>query len=307
LKGFVRNRDNPKLFVIDGKERRSFCTAPENVAAERDFHRIEADGYEPDALENSLAGFETEVSHALRRIISARSIKDENDRSYLLNLMALLSVKNPLQRENIRGFHEQVLKRILDLATATPERWASQVRRAKADGSIPPDADTDYAGMRAFVKADQYKIKLRTGRHLQLELKSFETVLPFFFRRHWVLLKAPRRQTGFVTTDHPVCLMWSDPAARGRFHGPGHGLLGTQVLFPISNDLAVMGAFEAYDDEMNIEPLLIAQINATLILYARQTYARDGHFLYKMEHNSRIMRGFELLEDQAKSRPATES
>jgi hypothetical protein len=307
LKGFVRDRRKPKLFVIDGKERRSFLTAPANVAAERDFHRIEVEGHEPDALEKSFSGFEGEVNHALDRIIAARSISDDNDRTYLLNLMALLAVKNPRHRESSRRFQEQLCKRVLDLATATPERWASQIRRAKASGDIEPDADADYAKMLAFIEADQYKIAIPTGRLLEQEIKSFETVLPFFFQRHWVLLKAPRRQTGFVTSDHPLCLMWSDPARRERFHGPGHGLRRTQIIFPISNELAVMGTFEAYDDEIDASQLFIAQVNATIILYSeRQIYARDGHFVYKMEHNTRIMRGFELLRDQATSRPAAD-
>jgi hypothetical protein len=299
LKGFVRDRSNPRLFVIDGKEHKSFCTAPANVAAERDFHRIEVEGYESDALEKSFASFEGEVSGALSRIIAARSIKDENDRAYLLNLMALLAVKNPAKRENMRRVQETICKQIMDIATSSPEMWASQVRRAKAGGDIEADGDTDYVRMRAFVEADRYKIEVPPRRHLVQEMESFETVLPYFFHRRWVLLKAPRRQTGFITTDHPVCLMWADPARRGRFHGPGFGLRRTQILFPISNDLAVIGAFEAREDEMDVGPLFVAQVNGTLILYARQIYARDGHFLYKLAHNSCIMRGFELLKDQA--------
>jgi Protein of unknown function (DUF4238) len=51
LKGFVANRNKPKLFVVDLKERRSFSTNPINVGAERDFHRIVVDGHRPDALE----------------------------------------------------------------------------------------------------------------------------------------------------------------------------------------------------------------------------------------------------------------
>jgi hypothetical protein len=94
--------------------------------------------------------------------------------------------------------------------------------------------------------------------------------------------------------------MWSDPAWRGGFRGPGYGLRRTQIIFSISNELAVIGAFEAYDDEMNVSQLFVAQVNATVILYSdRQIYARDGHFVYKMQHNTRIMRGFELLRDQS--------
>jgi hypothetical protein len=73
--------------------------------------------------------------------------------------------------------------------------------------------------------------------------------------------------------------MWSEPARRGQFHGPGYGLRRTQILFPISNDLAVMGAFEAYDDEIDVSNLFIAQVNATIILHShRQVYARMDIF-----------------------------
>jgi hypothetical protein len=299
LRGFILDRAKPQLYVIDGKDQRTFRTAPANVAAERDFHRIEVDGYKPDALESRLSGFESEVSQALDRIIATRSIKNENDRAHLLNLMTLIAIKNPRQRESWRSAQEQLWKRVLDLATATPERWASQIRRAKAAGDVDPEADEDYGRMRAFVEADQYRITVPTGRHLEMEMKSFETVLPFFFHRKWVLFRAPVGATGFATSDHPVCLMWSDPEQRGRFFPPGHGLRRTQILFPISNELAVMGAFEAYEEERDAPDWLIAQFNATIALHAdRQIYARDSDFMYRMAHNERVMRGEEFLADQ---------
>ncbi len=304
LRGFVLDRDKPQLYVIDGKEQHTFRTAPANVAARRDFHRIEVDGYEPDALENAFSGFETAVSQSLDRIISSRSIKNEDDRAYLLNLMALMAIKNPRRRESWRSAQEHLWKRVLDLATATPERWASQIRRVKAAGEVDPDADEDYERMRAFVEADQYRITVPTGRHLELEMKSFETVLPFFFHRKWVLFRAPADATGFVTSDHPVCLMWSEPEQRGKLFPPGHGLLRTQILFPISDNLAVMGAFEADEGECDAPTWLIAQFNGAIALHAeRQLYARDSDFMYRFAHNDRIMRGDEFLADQAAVRP----
>jgi hypothetical protein len=303
LKGFVSNPKKPKLFVIDGKERRSFHTAPANVAAERDFHRIEVDGYAPDALEAALSGFETELSQALERIIATRSIKNTDDRAYLFNLMALMAVKNPRLRENMRQFQEQIAKRILALAMATPERWASQIRSAEADGYVSPDEDEDYHKMREFVEADQYKITVPTGRHLAMEMKSLDTVLPFFFHRKWALFRTAPGKTGFVTSDHPVCLMWSDPAQREKFHGPGFGLRRTQIVFSISNELALIGAFELREEERDAPDWLVAQINGTVALYAdRQTYARHSNFMWKLAHNTRIMRGDELLADQARQR-----
>ncbi len=49
LKGFVENREKPRLFTVDVRTRRSFLANPENVAAERDFHintRTPGDGAE---------------------------------------------------------------------------------------------------------------------------------------------------------------------------------------------------------------------------------------------------------------------
>src|SRR5271167_3355666 len=150
LKGFTRDRDDPKLFVIDGKERRCFRTSPANVAAERDFHTINAEGFPPDALENAFSGFESDLSQALDRIIASRSIANENDRTLLLNLIGLFAVKSPRHRESVRSVHEQMLKRMLLLATATPERWKSQIRQAKATGVLGDDDDTDYETIKEF-------------------------------------------------------------------------------------------------------------------------------------------------------------
>jgi hypothetical protein len=307
LKCFADDPDKPKLFVIDGKEQRTFCTAPANVAVERDFHRIDVEGHPPDALENAFSGFESEVSEALERVIRARSINNVDDRAYLLNLMALMAIKNPRRRESWRGFQEQIAKRIMDLATATPERWAAQIRRGKADGYIASDAPEDYQRMRDFIEGDQYTITVPTDRHITLEMEAFETVLPCFFHRQWVLFRAPPGATGFVTSDHPICLMWADPKRRDKFHPPGHGLRETQLLFTVSKELAMMGAFEAEGEERDAPDWLIAQINATVALYAdRQIYARDSNFTYRMAHNTRIMRGDEFLADQAALRPAKE-
>jgi Protein of unknown function (DUF4238) len=302
LKGFVTDRDKPSLFAVDFRTQRYFNPHPKNVAAERDFNRIDAEGYEPDALENDFARFEGELDTALRRITDARSIKGDTDRAYLFNLIAMIAIKNPRRRESFRSFHEQMAKMIMDLATATPERWASQVRRAKKDGFIADDADTNYAKMREFVENNAYRIETTTDYHLELEMSSLNTILPLIFGRTWMLFKAPPGSPGFITSDHPVCLMWSDPKRRGtsRMHPPGFGIRKTQVLFPISKALAVIGAFELDDgDEIDATDDQIAAINGSIILHAsHQVYAKDRNFFYIMTHHKNIMPGNNLLNDE---------
>jgi hypothetical protein len=301
LKGFAKYRDKPKLFVVDAKERSAFRTSPANVAAERDFHRIDVDGIAPDAIENAFSAFEGELSQALARVIKSRSISQKDDRARLFNLIGLMSIKNPRLRETIRDFHERTAKQIMALVTATPERWASQMQKAKDAGFVGADKDLSYEEARKFVEEGKYRVNVLAARHLELELKTFDSILPLIFRRNWLLLKAPAKSTGFITSDHPSCLMWSDLKIRRGFYPPGLGLGGTQVLFPISNELAAMGAFEAEEGEMEADERLIAEVNGAIIVNSRrQIYARDDDFAYILQHNRKIMRGRDLLRDRAR-------
>lgn len=298
LKGFAENPRKPKLFVVDAKEKRTFTTATTNIAAERDFHRINVDGLPIDALENAFSKFESELSLALERIITVRSIADENDRSFLFNLIGLMATKNPSFREVVRRGIEQTSKIVMSMVTATPERWESQVKQAKAAGYLKENDVADYEGMKQFIAKGEYTVQVETTGQLQRELKLFNEILPLIFQRKWMLLKAPSGSTGFITSDHPMCLMWSDPKLRGGFYSPGLGLRNTQIVFPISNELVAIGAFEIKDAEVDADELLIAQVNGSIALHSmRQVYARDSNFTYIMGHNSKIMPGVDLLNE----------
>ncbi len=304
LNGFAQHREKPKLYVVDALERRAFRTSPLNIAAERDFHRIDADGVAPDALENAFSGFEGELDQALRRIVAARSISNENDRIILLNLVGLLAIKNPRLRETMRDGRERVMRMVADLMTATPERWEATAKSAQRDGYVPEGPTVSYEIMREFVQKGRYKIDVHPMEHMRAELKIFNDILPLLFRRKWMLLKAPHGATGFITCDHPPCLMWSDPSQRGKFYSPGLGLRGTDLFFPISNELAMIGSFEGSDNEHDANPLMIAAMNGAFVTYAeRQVYARESDFLYYMVPDEKPRRGDTLLQDRRFTRP----
>jgi hypothetical protein len=149
------------------------------------------------------------------------------------------------------------------------------------------------------VDCDEYNIKLSPGHHLQLELSAIDKILPLLFARKWLLLRAPKGSSGFVTCDYPACLMWSGPERRNNFFPPGHGLHGTQLVFPVSRELAIIGAFDLFDEERDADENLIAQVNTTIIAHAeRQFYARDGEFVYLSPYRGKIMRGTEIIKDR---------
>ncbi len=82
------------LFVTDLKLRRSFEASPADVALETNFHTVVIPGQPPDELEKLLgAEFETELGPALRLIVDARSLADEQDSGFLFYFMALLTIK----------------------------------------------------------------------------------------------------------------------------------------------------------------------------------------------------------------------
>lgn len=297
LKGFAADRQKPALYVVDGKTGKAFTTNPLNIAAQRDFHRVNIEGVPVDAVETALSKFEDEVGPALKRIIAARSVANVDDLSYVLALMALFAARNPARRENWRQFEERVLKRVLELATATPERWASQVRQAGL-GKMP-GGQLPYEKIRDFVERDEFDIKLATEHHLKLEFASWTTLVDVLARRNWVLLRAPQGATGFVTSDHPVCLSWTDPTRRG-FHGPGFGLTNTEVIFPVSNELALAGRFEGRSGQIDVSDRLLAHINTNIMMYAqRQTYARADDFRYVSASDGEIRTGADLPNDPA--------
>lgn len=301
LRGFVRDRDKPKLFVVDLKEQRTFTTNPKNVAVERDFHAVDVEGLPPDAFENDMSKFETDLDNALKRIVITRSIGNEDDRAYLFNLIGLMATKNPSLRESFRVAHQNTAKIIMDLATATPERYSAHLARAKKDGFLPADTPDDYKGMRKFlegVERGEYRVETLPAMHVPMEMRTFEKILPLIFDRKWMLFKAPPNATGFITSDHPMCLRWDNPPERGRLPPPGLRHANTQLLFPVSNELALIGGYEIEDMEADADERLVAQINGSIMLHAnRQVYAHDGDFIYMLMHSTKIMRGTELLDD----------
>lgn len=300
LKGFtVERKKRRQITVFDGVEKKIFTTALENVALERDFNRFEAEGIAPDAFENKLAEMESEFAKALDYIIEKQSIANDIDRANLLNLICSLGIRNPRFRETVRSGHERVSKLMLELTTKTPERWAAQSASAIKSGTLKESDRLTYEQAKDFVERDQYTIELATERHIQLEIGAFDKVLPTFFARKWTLLIASSKSGGFITSDHPVILSFSDPKMRGKMFSPGFGLRNTEVAFPISTRLAVVGRFEGSEAEMDVGEYVVAAINGGQVAYSeRQVYARDANFHYLMTEEEPPRKASKLIDDK---------
>jgi hypothetical protein len=300
LKGFSQPKKRGKthqviVFDRDGKK---FTSNILNLAVEHDFNRVEIEGQPADVFEQALAKFEGELGPALTRILQAGNLRNAADKAVVLNFIGLISIRNPRHRETFRKFNEEVMQSIMELSTATKERWEGQMAQARAAGYLKGTKNISYEDMRDFVKKKEYRIDLNKEFHISTEMGSFDSVLQTLFDRKWITFTPPETSTGFITSDHPVCLMFSDPKMRGKFYGPGHGLAGTEIIFPIGRRLAVVGAFELKDDELGLTEEGVAGINGALVAYAeRHVYAHDVDFTYSRQDNEAPRRGAELVND----------
>jgi hypothetical protein len=129
-------------------------------------------------------------------------------------------------------------------------------------------------------------------------------MLPILLKRKWVLVRAPKGSGGFITSDHPVVLTWSDATMHGGLYGPGFGLTGTEVYFPVSTRLAAVGAFELQEGTIDVPSHAVASLNGAQIAYAsRQVYARDHNFIYALDKGG-PRKASKLIDDRRFRRPA---
>jgi hypothetical protein len=229
-----------------------------------------------------MSEFEGELGPALVQISEARSIANEEDRTLLLNLVGLAAMRTPRFREAMDNLQKRVIRQVMAMTVATPERWESTMRGARENGYLRPEQDLSYEGAKAFVTDGQFELEIPNTRHVTSELETFDRVLTILFQRTWSLLRGPPNASS-ITADHPLCLVRKG-AGPHPFHPPGLGTSNTDALFPISPSLALLGNFEmAEADVFDISERTVAAFNGAIALSARrQIYARDEEFSYRL-------------------------
>ncbi|AET95219.1 hypothetical protein BSFA1_79510 (plasmid) [Burkholderia sp. SFA1] len=283
-----------QLYVIDAKRQRAFTTTPANIAAERDFNRIDIEGEDPNLVESSYAEFEARLAPALVRIDRRGALTDEADLSLVLELIAILAVRNPSRREHKRKFQQETHRRMMELLVETPERWEAHTQKAIEAGAVEaPGLSYDQA--RDFVERGEFTLEVDTTRHVQEELKSLTTVYELLYRRSWVIVKAGASSGGFVTSDQPTTLYWDDEEMEGGFYPPGFASRDTTVFCPLSRRVAIRGSFDGRLGAVEVPPEIVASINLRTILSAgRQIYAENDSFQF-MAEEGKMRPGRELL------------
>lgn len=307
LRGFAKGSGKHcRITVANLKSQQFFETNPRNVGGIRDFNRVQMEGFKPDALEGMLSGFEGQVATAIRNV-AASSKFEGDDRIAILNLIALLAVRSPQQRENWRQFEEKIMKQILGLSLASKERWEGQMQEMEKAGKGIKNP-LPYEEMKAFYEKDEYNIKLDTEHHVALEFKGFDAVLPFLVERKWKVYTTTEEQGLFITSDRPVVLTWNHPEQIPVMmrQSPGFGMQDTELLFPLTRDTLLLGAFEGENGCVAASTPFVATANLKTIQHAfEQVYSLRKVFPYvgpdlQFHHDQHFMERFEAHQRSSK-------
>lgn len=297
LKGFTRGSSKKsKITVIDLKEKKRFETIPRNVGGIRDFNRIEVEGIDPNIIEISLSKFEGEAASALKNIEDDLSFEGET-RELILNLIAILAIRSPEMREHWRKFQAQIAEQIMDLSLATKERWESQIRQMKESGKVVSENIT-YEKIKEFYESKKYSIEVAREHHIHMEFVGVEAILPYLDSRNWLLIRSTDETGPFITTDNPVNLTWKEPEKVPQFYrnSPGYGMMNTQVYFPISKNLALVGEFNGHTGVIDATRELVAMLNSKLLMFTyKQLYAPKIGFFF-LGASGEILEGTHILK-----------
>jgi hypothetical protein len=282
LRGFSQKRGARQWLthVMDLQENRSYPTNIRNVCGERDFMRVEMEGLEPNRVEKEMSNFETKCIEAIRDV--AETSKFEGECANLtLNLMALLAVRSPEMRENMRGFHEQVAKRVMDLTLQTKERWEGQMAQMVAKGGAA--SDVTYEDMKAFHEGQNYVVDVRREFHMQTEFQLMSDVLELLGKRLWTLYTTDGSYGEFITTNRPVTLTFIEPEKVPPFyrHSPGFAVGGTEVFFPLTRYAVLVGRWDRGGNAEVATQSFIAAVNTHLTVHSYgKVFSRQKEFLY---------------------------
>lgn len=291
-----------KFTVFDVATGKRFETVPRNVCAVRDFNRVSIPGMDANAIESGMGNFESFIAPAVAEINLTNKFEGEA-KNTILNLMALLAVRHPDRRESMRKFHAQIAKITMGMLLDRPEMYDRVTAEMRSEGKIRDDGPS-YTDVKAFFDGGQYDIEVTNESHLHSEQTMHETALPLLAERSWMLYRVNPQEGHFITSDHPVSLTWRNPSEIPPLyrHSPGFGMRDTEVLFPLTKNLVLIGTFDGDSVYQKASPLLVAASNSRVANYcSRQIYSSKRSFT-ALSPQMEIINGPDLLKMHPASR-----
>ena len=279
LAGFTDTGTKDGQFhVLDIHSGTYFRTSPKNVAAERDFNRVDVEGKPPDIIEQELSPFEESAGQAIRKVNRTNTSPSAEDINWIINLLCLIAVRNPQRRKAFNRARELEMHIIGDLLVSNEKVWDHHLKKAQEAGYVA-ETNVSFEEMKRFIKERRYKIEFTPEGNIRAEFHTFDKILQILGQRIWSLLVAPKSGPDFICSDHPVALTWKSSANRGPI---GYGLKNTEVFFPLGPRTGFYGVYEEpLRTIVHMKPAQVAMMNTRVAQSAeRHVFStRESFFL----------------------------
>jgi Protein of unknown function (DUF4238) len=286
LRGFVGEKQ--MLLVFDRDTEQPYRSKPHGVAAQRDFNRVEVEGMDANAVEKLLSEFEGETAPHLDKVIANQSIADEKNKAAIVNLMAAMTMRNPKRRVAVGKIIENFTRSFL----GKKENFDAYVADMKKQGE---EVDLTIEEVRSGLAG----VDLTPSKEsiMAAEIDHHDHAAERLWNKKWQLVIASDDSGGFVTTDDPVTIRWTD----GQEHADRPGLAenNSEIIFPLSTKLALRGRSEGEEVVVNADAAAVAEINSHVINNAsRQVFAYDHSFKFARGEPVQLKSGATLNQDE---------
>lgn len=248
---------------------------PSELAHERDYYRVDADGVSANAFEDGFAVFEGRAAGVIRSIAESAAIPRDSEFSTFINFVSLLIARVPGTREVFdRQFRSDWQERLQSIVS-TPEAFEAEIARSCTTPEELADAP-DYDEMCDWVVENIPGLEIPRARHILHLLAVHDRLLTPLTERSWSVLLAPD-ETCFVVSDRPVTLYRQKPTDRPVLWSTYWGRR-TDVVLPISRHIAVMGRFEPQPKTVRLPRDAVAVVNSRTMESATRFVASSGPF-----------------------------
>jgi len=175
----------------------------------------------------------------------------------------------------------------MDLLENSKELYESEMRRSGYDLEKHP--------YEKFKEGEgQYEPRLTTEGFIEGAMTMMNAILQCLHRRTWTVLVSERPGESLVVSDHPVVLEWSDP--RGKRFPPGHAHTDTELSFPLSSLVALIGCHTPFDLDPVYMPVYVSGVNSRTISVCRVFIAGcEDRFI--MQEDRRIITSEQFIEE----------
>jgi len=164
-------------------------------------------------------------------------------------------------------------KMLLRQVVQNRQLWEDIIAQAKATGQQVEDVP--YEQMKEFIESDSYEITASQNGKIYSIIASIQIILPLLLQRTWSLLISEEEDACFICSDCPVSLEWTIQVS--DFYTPGFGMSNTQLMVPLSKDVALIGNFGGKPQ--------IAQGTQKYVAIINSQTARNARFIFSSERD----------------------